>query len=77
MQMKGPALFQGEIIKKEQKYIDEIKKNLLHESHWANFNQTLHNVSLSEGNSICSNEGPRLFLRGDNYEIVKNTLTKF
>ena len=29
-----------------------------------------------QGNQVCSNEGPHPFQRGDNYEIVKNTLTK-
>ena len=36
-----------------------------------NFNQTWHKASLGEGDSVCSNEGPRPFPRGDNYEIVK------
>ena len=29
-----------------------------------------------KGIQVCSNEGPHPFQRGDNYEIVKNTLTK-
>ena len=29
-----------------------------------------------KGIQVCSNEGPRPFPRGDNYEIAKNTLTK-
>ena len=49
--MKGPALFQGEIITKEQQYIYEIKKNRLLQNNWANFNQTWHNSSLGEGES--------------------------
>ena len=32
---------------------------------------------LVKGIQVCSNEWPRPFPRGDNYEIVKNTLTKF
>ena len=30
-----------------------------------------------KGIQVCSNEGPRPFPRGDNYEIAKNKLTKF
>ena len=45
--------------------------HLLLPNHWANFNQTWHNESLGEGDSICSNEGPCPFPRGDNYQIVK------
>ena len=40
-------------------------------NHWANFNQTWHKVSLSEGDSSLSNEGPCPFPRGGNYKIVK------
>ena len=46
-------------------------KNLLLQNHWANFNQSWHKAALGEGDSICLNEGPRPFPRGDNYEIVK------
>ena len=35
---------------------------------------TMH--SWVKGIQDCSNEGPHPFLRGDNHEIVKNTLTK-
>ena len=44
---------------------------LLLQSHWVNFNQTLHNASLGEGAQVCSNEGPCTFPRGDDYEIAK------
>ena len=43
--------------------------HLLLQNHWANFNQTWHKASSGEGD--CSNEGPRPFPRGDNYEIAK------
>ena len=46
-------------------------KNLLLKNHWANFNQTWHKAPLGEGIQVCSNEGPRPFPRGDNYEIAK------
>ena len=46
-------------------------KNLLLQNHWANFYLTWHKASLSEVDSICSNEGPRPFPRGDNNEIAK------
>ena len=41
------------------------------QNHWANFNQTWHKASLGRGVQFCSKEGPRPFLRGDNYEIAK------
>ena len=47
--------------------------HLLFQNRWANFNQTWHKVSLGDkkGIRICSNEGPRSFQRGYNYEIKK------
>ena len=74
--MKNAALFQGEIIMKQRKYIDKIKKIF--------FSRTTEPISTKrctkhpwvQGNQVCSNEGPHPFQRGDNYEIVKNTLTK-
>ena len=45
--------------------------HLLLQNHWANFNQTWPKASLGEGIQVCSNEGPRPFPRGDNYEIAK------
>ena len=56
---------------KYQKYIDKFLKNLVLQNLLANFNQPWHKASLGEGDSICSNEGPRPFPRGDNYEIAK------
>jgi hypothetical protein len=43
---------------------------LLH-NHWANFNQTWHKLSLSEGILNCSNEGDCPSPRGDNHKRVK------
>ena len=43
--------------------------HLLLQNHRSNFNQTWH--FLVKGIQVCSNEGPRLFLRGDNYQIAK------
>ena len=45
--------------------------HLLLKMHWANFNQTWHKAFLGEGNSDNSNEGPRPFSRGNNYETAK------
>ena len=50
IQMKGPALFQGEIITKLRKYIDKTGQKL----------------SLNEGNLSVLNERFLLFPRGDN-----------
>ena len=36
-----------------------------------NYNQTWQKASMGKGIQICSNEGPRPFPRGINYEIVK------
>ena len=71
VQMKGLALFQREIITKIAK------------KHWRNskifFSRTTEPISTKlgtkhpwvKGIQVCSNEGPRPFPRGDNYEIVK------
>ena len=61
--MKGPALFQGEIITKKRKYIDEIKQIL---------SRTTGPISTKLGTmrhwvmrtQVCSNEGLRPF-RGE------------
>ena len=71
VQMKGLALFQGKIIMKEWKYIDQIKKNF--------FSRTTESISTKLGtkhpwvmrDQISSNEGPHIFLREINYEIAK------
>ena len=38
---------------------------------WANSNQTWHKAFLDKRIQVCSNEGPRSFLWGDNYGMVK------
>ena len=50
VQMKGPALFQGEIITKYLRYILRKLKNLLLK-HWVNFNQTWHKAFLGDEDS--------------------------
>ena len=47
--------------------------HLLFQNHWAtNFNQSWHKATFGEDDSsFFSNEGPRPFPRGDNYEIAK------
>ena len=71
VQTKGPAFFQGKIITKYWKYIDEILKNLLLQNHWTNFDKlgTMH--AWLKGSKVCSNERPNPFPKGDNYEIAK------
>ena len=49
--MKGHALFQGEIKTKNQKYIEEILKNLRLQNHSAYFNRTFHKALLDVGDS--------------------------
>ena len=72
-QMKGPNIFQGETITKQQNYINEIlgKK-------WAS--ETWHKAFVDDSwdkeDSSFLNEWRRPFPRGDNIEITKNTLTK-
>ena len=44
VQMKGPAFFQGEMIKKRENNL----KNLLLQNHWANFNQTWQKASMGK-----------------------------
>ena len=58
VQIKGPAFFQGEIIKKMRKYINKILKSTKSIS---NKLGTKH--PWVKGISLCSNEGPTLFLR--------------
>ena len=76
-QMKGPVLVQGEIIMKEQKYIDEIKKNVLLQNHMTNFNQTGHKAFLGEGNSSLIKWRAQPFSKGRLLGNNKNTLMKF
>ena len=73
---EGPHLFQGEVITKLRRYTEEIKRIF--------FSRTTGPISTKLGTmppwvkriQVCSNEGPRPFPRGDNYEIAKNLLTK-
>ena len=67
--MKGPALFQGEIITKLWKYIDKFKNLSRSTGLISTKLDTKH--PWVKGILDYSNEGPLLFPRGDNYEIVK------
>ena len=64
--MKGSALFQGETIKKKQKYIDKIQ------NYSANFNQTWHNVFLGEVDSILFNRRAPQVSNGGRNEKTKH-----
>ena len=55
--MKGPALFQGEIITKYRKYIDEIKKSPSQEP-LSQFQLIWHKHSWMIGIHVSSNEEP-------------------
>ena len=73
---EGSALVQGEIITKQRKCIDVFFKLF--------FSRITGPISTKlgtmppwvKGIQVCSNEWSHLFLRGDNYKIAKNTLTK-
>ena len=52
------------------KIIDEFKKSSFPEA-LGQFQPNLHKTSLNDGNSRFLNDGPLLFPKGDNYEIVK------
>ena len=69
--MKKPILFQGEIITKKRKYIDEIFKNLFLHNHWANLNQTWHNASLDDVDLTLLKWRDPTFSKGENYQIAK------
>ena len=86
--MKGPVLFQGEIIVRQRKYIDKIKKSSSPEllgqfqpnlAQSILLSRTIKPISTKlgtkqpwvKGIQFCPNEGPRHFVRGDNYKIVK------
>ena len=70
VQIKGSALLQGEIITKKQKYITKSKIPFL-QNHWANLNQTWHNASLGEWDSIFFKWRAPPFSKGDNNQIAK------
>ena len=67
--IKGP-LFQGEIITKWWKYIDEIKKSSSREP-LSQFQPNLAQSILGWNGLNYSNNGHRPFPRGDNYKMVK------
>ena len=68
---EGPRPFQGEVITKLQKYIDEILKIF--------YSRTTRSISTKFGTKhswvmktqVCSNEGPCPYPRVDNYKIAK------
>ena len=69
--MKGPALFQGEIITKLRKYVDEIFKSYFPEP-LGQFQPKIGTThSWKKGIQVYTNEGPLPFPRGDNYDKVK------
>ena len=61
--MKGPALFQGEIIKNEKIFSSRTTGPI----------STKHGTKHPwvKGSQVCSNEGPCPFPRGDKNEIAK------
>ena len=67
--MKGPALSQGDIIKKNCENTLTNFKNLPLQKLSANFNNT--STKHRWVKFIQMIEGPRLFPKGDNYEIAK------
>ena len=68
VQMKSPALFQGEIITNSKNILTKLK-NLLLKNHFTYFNQTLHNTSWNKGDKSLFKW--IYFPRGDNYAIAK------
>ena len=76
IQMKDPALFQGEIITKEQKYIDEIKKSSSPEA-LSQFQPNLaQSILWLRGFKFDQMKGPALF-QEEIFMKKQNTLTKF
>ena len=69
--MKGPTLFQGEIIKKLRKYVDKFKKSSSPEPLGQFSIKPGTNHFWVKGIQDCSNEGPHSFPRRDNNEIAK------
>ena len=74
-QIKGPALFQWEIITKLRKYIGKFKKSSFSRTPGPILTNLGTNHLWVKGIQVCSNEGPVPFPRGDNYKICKNTIT--
>ena len=76
--MKGHALFQGKIIMKQGKYIDIfLKKIFLSRTTWPISIKLSKNYAWVKGIYVGSIKGHTFFPRGDNNEIVNNTLMKF
>ena len=73
VQIKGPALFQGEITK-QQKFINKIFKNYSRTTRPSSAKLSIKHPWLNEI-QVCSNEGHHPFPRGDNNS--ENTLTTF
>ena len=69
--MNSPAIFQGQIITKNENTSTNFFKNLLLQNQWANFTKLGTKNPLVKGIQVCSNEESRPFLRGDNYDIAK------
>ena len=69
VQMKGSALFQGEIITKFWKYIDKFKKSFSPEP-LSQFQPNLAQTIFEWGEFKFLNEGTLLFPRRDNSQIV-------
>ena len=61
--MKGPALFQGGIIKKYRKYIEEMKKIFFFRTTGPISTKLVTKHSWVKGIQVCSNEGPSPFPR--------------
>ena len=63
VQMKDHALFQGEIIRKYQNTLTNLK-SFLFKNHWATFNQTWHKASLGDRDSNVSKWRVMPFFKG-------------
>ena len=68
--IKGPAFFQGEMIKNNEKSLTKLKNLLLQTTKpISTILDTMH--PWVKGIQVCSNEWPNPFPRGDNYKIAK------
>ena len=80
VQIKGPSLFQGEIITQIAKIYWSYLKIFFSRTTGPISNKLGTKHPWVKGIQVCSNElneWPRPFPRGDNYEIVKIHFTKF
>ena len=71
VQMKGPVLFQGEIIREQRKYIHKIKKIFFSRTSVPISTKLCTKHPWVKGIKNSSNEGPHPFPKGENYELVK------